>query len=31
MAKIFKVSGYFVDIDDNYTLEEIDSLIFNGW
>lgn len=30
MAKIFKVSGYFVDVDDNYTLENMDSLIFNG-
>ena len=31
MAKIFKVSGYFVDVYNNYTLEYINSLIFNGW
>ena len=31
MAKIFKISGYLVDVDDNYTLENMDSLIFNGW
>ena len=31
MAKIFKISGYLVDVDDNYTLEDMDSLIFNGW
>lgn len=31
MANIFKVSGYFVDVDGNYTLEDMDSLIFDGW
>ena len=31
MAKIFKVSGYFVDVYNNYTLEYINSLISNGW
>lgn len=31
MAKIFKVSGYFVDTDNNYSMEDIHGLIFNGW
>ena len=31
MAKIFKVSGYLVDTDDNYSLGDIHGLIFNGW
>ena len=31
MANIFKASGYFVDVNNNYTLEDINSLIFNGW
>ena len=31
MAKIFKVSGYFVDTNGNYSTEAIYNLIFNGW
>ena len=31
MAKIFKLSGYFVDTNGNYSTEAIYDLIFNGW
>lgn len=31
MANIFKVSGYFVDVDGSYTLKEVDLLTFDGW
>lgn len=29
MANIFKVSGYFVDVDGSYTLKEVDLLTFD--
>lgn len=31
MAKIFKISGYFVNANDGYTLKNVNSLILNGW